>query len=254
DGDGDLDWFVAGAQCSTAECGTNREFDYANANRLYRNDGDRSFSDQTEAAGMRVGYLGWGSAFFDSENDGDLDLVQTNGWAAAARLPNEPSFYAEAPTRFWRNDGEFPWSNDAEEVGLDFTQNGHGLAVFDYENDGDLDLVVAVSEGEPMLLRNIQGGDWLRVRTSAEDRAFEALGARVTVSPTGGSDSQVRQIGASTHYLGQSERVAHFGLGEAAGPVDVTIRWPRTGVVTTLESVEPNQVLTLVAPAEETAP
>ncbi len=252
DQDGDLDWFVAGAQCPTAECGTNREFDYANANRLYENLGDRTFADRTEDAGMRVGYLGWGSAFFDYDNDGDLDLVQTNGWAASARYDNEPSFYAEAPTRFWRNDGEYPWPEAAEEVGLDFLDNGHGLAVFDYEQDGDLDIVVVVSEGEPLLLRSIMGGDYLRVRLADGAGIYEGSGAVVTMYQGGANPPQMQVIGAISHYLGQSERVAHFGLTADDGAIErVTIRWPRSGEITELTNVERNQAITVIAPAAE---
>ena len=103
DGDGDLDWFVTSIYDPTDLCATSPCNWGASGNRLYRYDGNRTFSDQTDAAGVRDGGWGWGAAFLDYDNDGDLDLIMTNG-VDMANSPMDDAFAAD-PMKLWRNDG-----------------------------------------------------------------------------------------------------------------------------------------------------
>lgn len=255
DGDGDLDWFVSGTSCPMEACRSTLEIEYDSASRLYLNNGDRTFSDATIEAGLRWAYLAWGTALFDADNDGDLDIVLTNGWLTADRLVNEPDYYAHDPMRFWRNDGGFPLVESSAAVGMVDERPGQGLLIFDFDADGRLDVLVVNAGGGPSLYRNETVGenDWLRVRCGGESRAFEGLGAIVRVWADDGSRPQVRVIGAATHYLGQSERVAHFGLGPRGGaPVArVELTWPRTGHVDVYEDVPSNQLFVALAPPDE---
>jgi len=243
DGDGDLDWFVTSifdpaATCDTEPCG----WGYT-GNRLYRNEGGRTFSDATDAAGVRDGAWGWGAAFLDAENDGDLDLVMTNG----VRFPGidiDAPFEHDA-MRLWRNDGPGAMTELAAAAGLDDTESGKGLLVFDYDQDGDQDLFVVNAGGPARLFRNdsTPAGSWLRVRLVGRGSSSEGFGARVSVRVTPTSPWLVREIGAATHYLGQSERVAHFGLGPGVAQVArVVVRWP-TGNRQFLEDVPAGRTL-----------
>ncbi len=247
DGDGDLDWFVSSIYCTVRPVA-------CSGHRLYRNEGNRSFSDQTDAAGVRFGgpvgasfEVGWGSAFFDFDNDGDLDLVMTQGVQFVGPYGGTGPF----PLRFWRNDGPGAMPEQAAAVGLTDDRHGKGLLVFDYDEDGDLDLFVVNNADAPVLYRN-EGGNakrWLRVRVRGTGSNAEGIGARVQVEASPGGPLQVREVGASTHFLGQSERVAHFGLGDLPGSVwKVRVTWPRTGVVQEQSQVAPDQVLEFVEP------
>lgn len=236
DGDGLLDWFITSIDdpariCDSAAC--NWKF---SGNRLYRNQGGRRFSDATDAAGVRHGFRGWGAAFLDYDNDGDLDLVMTNG-VDFPDLSLEEAFNAD-PMRFWENDGTGSMTEKSAQVGLTDTGSGKGLLVFDYDTDGDMDIFLVNNAGTPRLYRNDGGNarDWLRVRTVGHASNREGLGAWVEIFPILGGPVQVREIGTSTHFLGQSERVAHFGLGLGRRPVDlVRITWPSGRVQSVLQ-------------------
>jgi hypothetical protein len=243
DGDGDLDWFVTAIFDADQTCDTNPcNWGYS-GNRLYRNDGSRVFGDATDTAGVREGFWGWGSAFFDYDNDGDLDLVMTNGVDFPDTEP-DLAFHSD-PMRFWENDGTGFYTEKSTLVGLTDTRQGKGLLVFDYDDDGDLDLFIVNNAAGPVLYRNDGGNaaDWLRVETVGMDSNLEGLGAKVTIQPVALGATQIREIGVATHFLGQSERIAHFGLGTGSSPVhNVTISWP-SGQVQQFSNVPRNTTL-----------
>jgi hypothetical protein len=244
DGDGDLDWFVtsvfdADQTCQTEPCNWGDT-----GNRLYRYEGNRTFSDATDEFGVRNGYWGWGAAFFDYDNDGDLDLTMTNG----VDFPGGPleDMFITDPMRLWENDGTAPMTEISAAVGLDDTAPGKGLLVFDYDDDGDQDIFLVNNAGQPRLYRNDGGNDndWVRVQAVGTTSAREAIGARVTVTDAAGT-RRLRLIGTVTHFLGQSEAVAHFGLGQAGATVPlIEIKWP-TGKIEGLEDVPVRTTVTI---------
>ncbi len=248
DGDGDLDWFVtsifdADETCETQSC----NWGYS-GNRLFRNEGGRAFSDATDAAGVRDGYWGWGTVFFDYDNDGDLDLVMTNGVDFTTPLDTK---YVDDPMRFWENDGNGVMTEKSAVVGLTDTGSGKGLLTFDYDDDGDLDLFVVNNAAGPRLYRNDGGNNkgWLRVQTVGSVSNRDGVGAWITLQAAPGGPVQVREMGTAGHFLGQSERVAHFGLGDGASPVHkVTVKWP-SGAVQEFLDVARNATLVASEPA-----
>jgi enediyne biosynthesis protein E4 len=226
DGDGDTDWFVTAIYdpdylCDNVSCGWG-----TTGNRLYRNQGDRDFDDVTDVAGVRDGGWGWGASFFDPDNDGDLDLVMTNG----VDFPNdEAALFRNDPTRLWRNDGNRRFNELAAELGLDDRGDGRGLLVFDYDNDGDEDLLIVQHEDVPKLYRN-DGGDshaWLRVQLRGTASNRDGVGARVSLRRRSDELPLIREIRGGGQFLGQSEMIAHFGLGAFTGDVfEVRVDWP----------------------------
>jgi hypothetical protein len=190
DNDGDLDWFITAAW----------------QNRMFRNDGGRVFTDVTEILQIKEGGFGWGTAMFDFDNDGDLDVAMTNG----------VFFRSGGPNFLWRNEGPSqPWPDIAAETGFNKNTQGRGLLVFDYDRDGDLDVFVVNNPDRPNLLRN-NGGNanhWLRIRFNSSRENTEGRGVKIWLRSHPDGPLQYREMGVSTHYLGQSERVAHFGLG-----------------------------------------
>jgi hypothetical protein len=243
DGDGDLDWFVTAIDdpadtCSSMNCNWG-----SSGNRLYRYDGSRTFGDATDSAGVRAGYWGWGAAFFDYDNDGDLDLAMTNGIDFPGMTIDDP--FNANPMRLWRNDGPGAMTEVSASAQLTDTGAGKGLLVVDYDDDGDLDLFVVNNAGQPRLYRN-DGGNanaWLRVRAVGVAANRDGIGVRVRVQRTPDGDEQLREIGSASHFIGQSERIAHFGLGPGLASVhSVVVEWPG-GPTHSFSDVPANQTL-----------
>jgi hypothetical protein len=247
DGDGDLDWFVTSIHDPAQTCETeNCNWGYS-GNRLYRNDGARLFSDATDAAGVRAGYWGWGASFLDGDLDGDLDLVMTNGVDFPGTTVDAP--WVADPMRLWENDGGL-MTEDSVASGVTDTGSGKGLVVFDYDADGDQDIFVVNNAAGPKLYRNdtpANGNAWLRLRLEGGSGG-QGYGARVEVWTHDLQETpQIRRVGASSLYLGQSERTLHFGLGPGVGTIRrVRVRFPN-GLTRTLEGPRPNQEIVVRA-------
>ena len=249
DGDGDLDWFVTSIY--------KEDHIHFSGNRLYRNEGGRLFTDATDAAGVRDGAWGWGAALVDFDNDGDLDIAEANGQHFDYPGASSVSVGFEAnPVRFWENDGSGVMTENAALLGLTDTGRGKGLLTFDYDRDGDQDLLIVNNGDPPVLYRNDGDGqnDWLLVDLEGTRSNRQGLGALITVDPdqSTAGDELIREIDGGTHFLGQSPAVAHFGLGDRpADHVDqVTIRWP-SGLTSQLDDVVVNSLLTAAEPSAD---
>jgi len=241
DGDGQLDWYVTSISTlpncqATNDCGHGEW-----GNRLYRYAGGRLFEDVGYDWRLHDGFWGWGAAMFDFDHDGDLDVVQTNGIAYPIVQPG--SFYAHDQDRFWRNDGG-TFVEAASALGLVDLRRGKGLALFDFDRDGDLDVFVVRNASEPSLYRNdVAKGHWLKVRVLT-DSGRDAIGARVRVTLKKGETSRVAMVGVATNFLGQSEPTVHFGLGDHGGHVDeVEVHWHDSGKTRVLSSVPVDDLL-----------
>lgn len=243
--DGRLDWFVTSIfdDCMPGQC--DHMFGIT-GNRLYRSEGNRSFSDYTDRAGVRDGAWGWGASSFDADNDGDLDIAHTSGFHVLGEDRYEK--FRSNPTFLQVNNGNGQFTDLGAEAGVRDTVEGRGLLTFDYDNDGDLDLLVIQRRDQPKLFRNdTQGGGWLKIRFRGNGPRStpEAVGARVTVLRTAGKAPMIREVGMRDNYLGQDPLEAHFGLGESGADVaEVRVSWP-SGCVQTLRDVKANQVLVL---------
>lgn len=234
DGDGHLDLFVSAI--------TPERSNPQGGHRLYLYEGARHFRDATDEAGVRFGGWGWGVSALDGDHDGDLDLVLTTG------LPSIAS--AVDPIRYWRNNGDGTFNEVAQELGLLDTEPGMGLAVLDYDLDGDQDIVIVRNGKTPLLYRNDGGvaqGEYLRVRARGTRGNRDGLGAVVRVVVD--SRERVAEVSSVSHFLGQSERVAHFGLGDSPDVRTATVHVRFLGgLEVTLTDVALNQELLVVEP------
>lgn len=228
DRDGLLDWFVTSIDYGTTSS--------SEGNRLYRNRGDRTFSDRTSAGGVRKGDWGWGTAFLDFDNDTLADIVMTNG---------SQLFGFVDQMKLWRNAGNGSFTDVSAAAGVNDGRFGTGLLTFDFDNDGDLDIYVVNNAGKPLLLRNDGGNlnDWLRVKTVGRESNRDGIGAFITLTDASLSKPIVLEMDGGSNYLSQSEMIAHFGLGDFTGTIDrVSILWP-SGRMQDFFDVSPNQVL-----------
>ena len=228
-GDGLLDWFITAIYDEADTCAATPECMWGSSgNRLFLNNGDRSFTDATDSAGLRNGSWGWAATFLDYDNDTDLDLVMATG----QNFPGEASFSFEDPfeqdnLKFWENDGTGVFTEKAIAVGLVDTGSAKGMLKFDYDNDGDQDLFFVNNGAAPVLYRNDGGNtnSWLRFRCEGPRHC---LGAIINVIVTDGGASHTQDLNASSNFLGQDEQIVHFGLGNGIASVHrATILWPK---------------------------
>jgi hypothetical protein len=245
DNDGDLDWFVTAIFDDT--CAATESCHWGTSgNRLYRNDGDRQFTDVTDEAGVRDAGWGWGTRFFDFDLDGDLDLVVTNGM----RHPPASTGFATDPMRLWRNNGDGTFTDVAAELGLIHDGVGRAVVTFDADGDGDHDLLITHSLDAPALFRNdvADGRAWLEVATVGTTSNRDGYGAVVRVWPTEAAPPMLRVAGNGCGFLGNTPGTPHFGLNELDEAARVEVYWPASGQTQTFTNVSTRQRLVVTEP------
>jgi enediyne biosynthesis protein E4 len=214
-------------------------------NVLYRNDGKGYFDDFTIRAGLAVEtrFVGWGAGIVDLDNDGFPDLFLVTGSVYPEVERTLPAYPFRTPRLVFRNlgDGRFEELIDEAGSGVAAPHTSRGCAFGDFDNDGDVDVLVMNMNEPPSLLRNdvSSGGHWLKVLLVGVTSNRSAIGARV-VARYGGR-SQAQEVTAQSSFYSVNDRRLHFGLGAAAS-ADLTIRWPN-GATETLPGVEGNQLI-----------
>lgn len=222
-------------------------------NRLYINNGDRTFFADNERAGVTTGYWGWGAAMLDIDNDGLMDLAMANGVDFDGNdeyLAGTGQFRLN-PKRLWHNNGDGTFTEIGREAGIDVLDPATGLATADLNGNGHLDIIMIHPGRMPSLWRNsaTSGNDWLRVKVVGTDSNRDAIGAVVALTPSAGASPQTRIVGANSFFLGHGERTLHYGLGPSSPKVaDITVTFPATGRVITVRDVAPNQTITITEP------
>jgi hypothetical protein len=236
DNDGDMDWFVT----SIFESG-----DFF-GNRLYRNDGGGVFADITETAGVANGGWGWGACFADFDNDGWLDIFHVNGWeGGTGKTTSDPDVFQTDNVRFFHNQGDGTFNRRETPFGLTDQGQGRGVACFDADRDGDVDIALTNNGANHIVFyRNELNSQnhWLTVRLRDGGTNVMAVGARITI--VADSNTWIRDIRAGSNFASQNPLEAHFGLGPAADTVDIRVRWPDGGE-SSLTGLTVDRVLTI---------
>jgi hypothetical protein len=200
-------------------------------NRLYLNNGDTTFTDDTYASGIGAKarlLSGVAAKFLDYDNDGWMDILQLNG----AMLDNVSLYHSEVsykePLLMFRNLGLGRFEMTSSQLGPDFLRPvaGRGLATADFDNDGDIDIAVSTRGDYPELLRN-DGGNanhWLEVLLMGTKSNRDGIGARLKLTSEG--FAQVKQAEGGTSYMSANDPRIHFGLGKRAKIESLVITWP----------------------------
>ncbi len=214
-------------------------------NTLYRNDGNHNFTDvsfSSKVAQNSRPLVGWGTGFFDLDNDTWLDLLVVNGHVYPQMDNISSGARYRQPKLLHMNLGNGTFCDASQQAGtaLQEPHVSRGAAFGDLDNDGDIDVVIGELDGVPMILQN--EGDktnrWISLELSAAKGSPLSIGARVKI--TAGGISQVEEIRSGSSYLSQNDLRRHFGLGKAAKVDSVEIRWP-SGKIETIRDLAPGK-------------
>ena len=214
---------------------------------LYRNTGHLEFDDVTLRSGLGVEtrYVSWGDGIVDLDNDGLPDIF----WVTGSTFPEverlHPEIAHKTPRVLFRNlgGGKFEELLDGAGPAIAEAHASRGVAFGDFDNDGDIDILIMNINEPPSLLRNDVSGDahWLKVKLVGTHSNRSAIGSVVTVTYDG--HRQAQAVMAASGYLSTSDRRLHFGLG-AASTVDVEIMWP-TGARESFKNLRADRLITI---------
>jgi len=219
---------------------------------LYHNLGKWNFEDATFQAGLgaHTQYLGWGCGFFDYDNDGWPDILLCNGhvYPEVEQLKTEAGY----PQRkiLYKNlrNGRFEEVSQYVGPGINVPNASRGAAFGDYDNDGDIDVVVNTVNGYPQLLRcdSKLDNNWIKVKMIGTKSNRSGIGARIKCVSHPPDEPkphpQIDEVRSGGSYISQNDLRIHFGLGKAGKADLIEIRWP-SGQVDTLKDVKANQLI-----------
>jgi enediyne biosynthesis protein E4 len=219
---------------------------------LYHNDGSGLFTNEAAPTGisrLTTKSLTFGTFFFDYDLDGQLDILAINGHVSDDIAVVQPNVKYAQPPHLFRNLGKGKFEEVTTKVGAALARPvvGRGAAYADFDNDGDLDLLITANNGAARLLRNDGGNqnDMLRIKTMGTRSNRDGIGAKITVKASTGA-RLFGMVKTGSSYLSQSELPLTFGLGkpEAGKTVDLEIVWP-SGQKDAISGIRPNQFITV---------
>lgn len=234
DGDGRIDIFFAAVN----QVGITNTEGFFSDNRLYRNLGNRRFSNESATTGIKESGWGWGAQSLDANNDGWPDLAVTNGFIEVTG-----KFEKDPTALFINNAGTF--SDQRATYGITDTGFGRSLVVFDYDNDGREDIFISPTIGHRILYHNqspTTNAHWLALKFVGTTSNRDGYGSVVTI--TAGGRQQVAVYNPTNAYIGQREPRLHFGLGSSTSVSRISVKWPG-GTVQEFTNVNADQIFTV---------
>ena len=199
---------------------------------LYRGSAGGAFDDVTIASGIGVEtrFVGWGTGMVDLDNDGFPDIFLVTGGTYPEVAAKSPGYAVNTPRVIFRNLGNGKFEELIESAGEAIAARhcSRGCAFGDFDNDGDVDILIVNLNEPPSLLRNDVTGDghWLKIKLVGMKSNRSAIGARVTARYAG--KTQVQEVLSQSSFYSANDPRLHFGLG-AATTADLEIRWPNGG-------------------------
>jgi len=195
---------------------------------MYRNDGKGNFDDVTirSGVGVETRYVGWGTGMVDLDNDGLPDIFVVTGSVYPEVEKKLPSYPFQTPRLVFRNlgDGRFEELIEEAGTGVSAVHASRGCAFGDFDNDGDMDVLVMNMNEPPSLLRNdvSSGHHWLKVLLIGTQTNRSAIGTRVLARY--GDRQQAQVVLAQSSFYSSNDRRLHFGLGSNTS-ADLTVQW-----------------------------
>ncbi len=244
DGDADMDMFITHWIAQENALYSNLRSQFSSLGISTPN--TTRFMDEADRYGLgqiALDYIGWGTSFFDYNNDGRLDLFVVNG--STFQQKQKPWLLIPMPDQLFWNRGANEGFYDVSAVSGESLKSeyvGRGAAFGDYDNDGDVDIFVVNNDGPGVLLRN-DGGNrnrWLGVSLEGVQSNRQAIGAKLRLVSSNGI--QIRQIGAQSSYLSQNSLIEHFGLGTGSKVDTLEVLWP-SGNRQVLLNITANQII-----------
>lgn len=203
------------------------------SNTLFRHDAEIGFQDETVSARLKessIPYTGWGTGFFDYDNDGFLDIAVVNGRIVRGpKLIQTGDYWDEysEPSLLYHNEanGKFVQVKNPSDPFCSAIANGRGLAFGDYNNDGAIDLLASSDGQSARLYRNEAGrkGHWLIVRAVDPKLKRDAVGSKVTIVAAG--KRMMRLVNPAYSYASSNDPRVHFGLGSASHVDSIVVLW-----------------------------
>jgi len=216
---------------------------------LYHNNGDGTFSDVSFAAGVGVNnrYVAWGCGFVDYDNDGWQDIIQINGHVYPEIDNYNFGQTFKNPRLVYKNLGNGRFKDVSAEMGPGISErySSRGAAFGDYNNNGDMDVLILNLNDPPSLLRN-EGGNqqnWIKIKLLGTKCNRTAIGARVRVMT--GKHVQMDEVHSGDSVMSQSDLRLHFGLGKVETVDTIEVKWPTTQKIERFTQVKANQIVTI---------
>jgi enediyne biosynthesis protein E4 len=215
---------------------------------LYKNDGTGNFSDVTNKAGIAVEsrYISWGTGFADFDNDGWPDLAVVTGSVYPEVEAKFSQYALKTPRMIFRNLGNGKFEELIQEAGpgIAAPHCSRGCAFGDFDNDGDVDMLISNLNEPPSLLRNdvTGGGNWIKVLLVGTMSNRSAIGSRI-IAKYGGK-TQAQAVMAQSSFYSVSDKRLHFGIGGNTS-ADLEVHWTN-GYVEQVKGVQANGLVTIV--------
>jgi hypothetical protein len=216
---------------------------------LYHNNGDGSFTDVTQVsgAGGNTQYVKWGAGFVDYDNDSWVDIFFATGHVYPRIEQYNFGEHFKSPRVVLRNMGNGKFKDVSKDMGPGVSEHfaSRGCAFGDYDNDGDIDILILNMNDLPSLLRNDGGNknNWIKIKLLGTACNRTAIGARVRVVT--GEHAQMDEVHSGTSVMSQSDLRLHFGLGQKKVVDSVEVKWPTTQKIEKFTNLEANQIVTI---------
>jgi enediyne biosynthesis protein E4 len=216
---------------------------------LYHNNRDGTFTDETFASGVGINnrYVAWGCGFVDYDNDGWSDIIQINGHVYPEIEGHGIGQEFKNPRLVYKNLGQGKFKDVSAEMGPGITErfSSRGAAFGDFDNDGDIDVLILNLNDLPSLLRNDGGNaqNWIKLKLIGTKCNRTAIGARVRVVT--GTHTQIDEVHSGASVMSQSDLRLHFGLGKSQIVDLIEVKWPTTQKIEKFTQVKANQILTI---------